>query len=145
MGQHNCLYCGTPLVRKTDRKNAERTRDFMNRKFCDKVCAGKYSQTKQPESAGNTVKQAEKDLKSGNVESAISAYEYLERLINNEDADNYLRLNAAKALIPYQAKRKGEGSVNKKEERQEAAERVAQGKFQPGAPPAKIVNINGSK
>lgn len=52
--------------------------------------------------------------------------------------DAKLRVDAAKALLPYLYQKKGEGG--KKEERHGAAKKAAQGKFSAGAPPKLVVN-----
>jgi len=143
--ERRCLFCDAVLTRKTGRKTIESTRDFLRRNFCDKRCSGAYSKRNGGKQEEKAIKQAEKDLEGAEEPKRLSAYDYLDHMVNDANLDTFLRFKAATALIPYQAKRKGESSGGKKEGRKEAAEKVAKGKFQPGAPPAKIVNINGGK
>lgn len=63
----------------------------------------------------------------------------LRAIANDENLDYRTRLDAAKALAPYEAARKGEGG--KKEQRQDAAKRVGTGRFAPAAPP-RLVSSN---
>ena len=57
----------------------------------------------------------------------------LRAVANDASIDIRLRIDAAKALAPYEAMRKGEGG--KKEQRQDAAKKVGTGRFAPAAPP----------
>lgn len=59
--------------------------------------------------------------------------EFLKALMNDPNADMKLRVDAAKALMPYEHTRKGEGG--KKDAKQDAAGKVMQGRFAvPSAP-----------
>jgi phage terminase small subunit len=62
---------------------------------------------------------------------------YLLAAMNDGGLENKLRVDAAKALMPFVHSRKGEGG--KKEERDEAAKRAAN-KFAPTAAPKLVVN-----
>lgn len=63
---------------------------------------------------------------------------FLTALMNDPLADARLRLDAAKALLPYIAQKPGE--VGKKEERAQAAKKAGRGKFAPVAPPLRLVS-----
>lgn len=67
--------------------------------------------------------------------------DFLKAVMNDNGEDLRYRVDAAKTLMPYMHERKGEGG--KKEARQAAAERVAEGgRLAPKAPP-KLKVING--
>ena len=66
---------------------------------------------------------------------------FLVDLMNSPEADVRMRVDAAKALMPFVHQKLGEGG--KKEERQEAAKKVA-GRFSQAAPP-KLVAAGGKK
>lgn len=66
---------------------------------------------------------------------------FLRAVMNDVGADAKLRVDAAKALMPYTHVRKGEGG--KKEQQAEAAKKVAS-KFAAAAPP-KLVAAGGKK
>lgn len=57
----------------------------------------------------------------------------LRAIATNTSIDLKMRLEAAKALAPYEAVRKGEGG--KKDERKDAAKKAGTGRFAPAAPP----------
>ena len=63
---------------------------------------------------------------------------FLLALMNDLEADLKLRADAAKALMPFMHTKLGEGG--KKDQQQDAAKRVAGGKFAAVAPPKLIVN-----
>ncbi len=63
---------------------------------------------------------------------------FLERVMADECADAKLRVDAAKAILPYKAKKIGEDG--KKGERQGAAKKATQGRFAPAAPPKLVVS-----
>lgn len=63
---------------------------------------------------------------------------FLATVMNDPMADARLRLDAAKALLPYVAEKPGE--VGKKEQRAQAAKKVSGGKFAPVAPPLRLVS-----
>nr|WP_288355645.1 terminase small subunit [uncultured Pseudomonas sp.] len=58
---------------------------------------------------------------------------FLERMMANELEDPKLRIDAAKALLPYKHAKKGE--LGKKEQAKEKAGQAAGGKFGPRQPP----------
>lgn len=64
---------------------------------------------------------------------------FLKAVMNDSGEDIKLRVDAAKAMLPYMHQKKGEGG--KKDARQEAAQKVA-GRFAPSAPP-KLVASGG--
>ena len=64
--------------------------------------------------------------------------EFLLSVMNDNDVDDKLRLDAAKTAAQYCHPKKGEGG--KKDERQDAADKARTGKFAPSAPPRLIVN-----
>jgi len=66
---------------------------------------------------------------------------FLRAVMNDSGTDAKLRVDAAKALMPYIHAKKGE--VGKKEQSNEAAKRVA-GRFATAAPP-KLVAAGGKK
>lgn len=65
---------------------------------------------------------------------------FLMAAMNDGELDDKLRIDAAKALMPFVHGKIGEGG--KKDQRQDAAKRVAGGKFAAAAPP-KLVVSNG--
>lgn len=143
MDEKKCLECGAVLMRRRMGKKYESQRDFDRRMFCDKVCAGANSRKKSDRKERKEVKKAGKDIESDDISTHQTAYAILSEAANDKGLDWLTRINAAKALIPYQEKKKGESGVGKKDERQEAATKAAAGKFMPGAPPAKLVSIAG--
>lgn len=74
------------------------------------------------------------------VEASEDAKAYLLAVMNDNDQDMRLRVDAAKALLPYQHKRIGD--QGKKDERQDAAKKAGAGKFKPAEAP-KLVVSNG--
>lgn len=64
--------------------------------------------------------------------------QFLTDLMNNAMEDIKLRKEAATALLPYKHKKLGEGG--KKDAAQDAAEKVASGRFAPKQPPKLVVN-----
>ncbi|MCP1419909.1 phage terminase small subunit [Pseudomonas laurylsulfativorans] len=85
--------------------------------------------------------QAE-DLARGDAESSFDFSKamtftdpkaFLIATMNDYDADAKLRVDAAKALMPFIHPRKGEGG--KKEEKEDAAKKAAKGKFGAATPP----------
>lgn len=67
--------------------------------------------------------------------------DFLKALMNDASEDMKLRVDAAKALMPFVHQRKGEGG--KKEAKQEEAQKVAS-RFAPSAPP-RLVASGGKK
>lgn len=63
---------------------------------------------------------------------------YLMKVMNDSVEDPKLRLDAAKALMPYSHPKIGEN--NKKESKQKKAESAASGRFSPAQPPVKHLN-----
>lgn len=63
--------------------------------------------------------------------------DFLLAVMNDFESEAKLRVDAAKALMPFMHQRKGEGG--KKEERSDAAKKVGAGKFGTGAPPLRAV------
>jgi len=61
--------------------------------------------------------------------------------MNDADAGARVRIEAAKALMPYLYGKKGEGG--KKEEQRAAAEKASQGRFAPSAAPRLAVIAGG--
>jgi phage terminase small subunit len=66
---------------------------------------------------------------------------FLRAVMNDSGSEAKLRVDAAKALMPYKHKKLGEGG--KKEEKEAAAKKVAS-RFAPAAPP-KLVAAGGKK
>lgn len=66
-------------------------------------------------------------------EAQGDAEKFLRNVICDTGNDLRLRLEAAKALLPYQKPKIGEGG--KKEQRQEAANKASTGRFAAPAPP----------
>lgn len=64
--------------------------------------------------------------------------QFLTDLMNNAMEDIKIRKEAATALLPYKHKKLGEGG--KKDAAQDAAEKVASGRFAPKQPPKLVVN-----
>lgn len=71
----------------------------------------------------------------------LTAREYLSALVNNAEADEKLRLDAAKRLIEFEEPKPA--PMGKKEARAEAAKKVGS-KFAPTAAP-KLAAVNGSR
>ena len=70
------------------------------------------------------------------IEASPDPQKFLLDLMNDPAADPRMRLDAAKALMPFIHGKPGTG---KKDERQAAAKKVSTGKFAPAAPPLRIV------
>ena len=68
--------------------------------------------------------------------------EFLTKVMNEPAADLRLRIDAAKAMLPFKHKKLGEGG--KKEVKADAAKTAGGGKFSPTAPP-KLVAAGGKK
>lgn len=71
------------------------------------------------------------------VELDSDPKKFLQSVMNDELADPRIRMDAAKALLPFMHQKIGEGG--KKDERLNAAKKVATGKFAPVAPPLRLV------
>ena len=63
---------------------------------------------------------------------------FLMAAMNDGELDDKLRIDAAKALMPFVHSKLGEGG--KKDQRQDAAKKAAGGKFAASAPPKLVVN-----
>jgi len=68
--------------------------------------------------------------------------EFLTKVMNEPAADLRLRIDAAKAMLPFKHKKLGEGG--KKDLKADAAKTAGGGKFSPTAPP-KLVAAGGKK
>jgi phage terminase small subunit len=68
--------------------------------------------------------------------------EFLTKVMNEPAADLRLRMDAAKAMLPFKHKKLGEGG--KKDIKADAAKTAGAGKFSPTAPP-KLVAAGGKK
>lgn len=77
-----------------------------------------------------------------NLKGKRDPLKFLLAVMNDPDAGARLRVDAAKAALPFVHGRKGEGG--KKDERQAAAEKAGKGRFAPSAPP-KLTAIAGGK
>lgn len=128
-----CKNCGKLLTRRSKNGLTETVRDFRRREFCNLKCSGKYAKSKP--TPQDVVSAAVNEIESGDEDRARTAMEYLVDVINGKvsGADIHLKVNAAKALLPYQEKRADE-KPGKKDARQDAAKQAATGKF--GARPA---------
>ena len=71
------------------------------------------------------------------INASPDPQKFLLDLMNDPAADPRMRLDAAKALMPFMHGKPGAG---KKDERVQAAKKVSTGKFAPAAPPRLIVN-----
>jgi len=70
------------------------------------------------------------------IEESADPQKFLIDLMNDPSADPRMRLDAAKALMPFMHSKPGTG---KKEERAQAAKKAGAGKFAPVAPPLRLV------
>lgn len=77
--------------------------------------------------------QASSSVELAIPERRMTALEILETAANDKTLDWRLRIDAARALLPYHSVKAGR-SIGKKEEREEAAKKAASGRF--GARPA---------
>ena len=64
--------------------------------------------------------------------------DFLRAVMNDVSADARMRVDAAKALMPFEHQKMGEGG--KKEAKQDAAKKAGGGKFAAAAPPRLVVN-----
>lgn len=69
---------------------------------------------------------------------AQSPLEFLLSVMNDNEIDDRLRIDAAKTAAQYCHLKKGDGGI--KDEKQEAAKKAGAGKFGASAPPKLIVN-----
>lgn len=68
--------------------------------------------------------------------------EFLTKVMNEPAADLRLRIDAAKAMLPFKHQKLGEGG--KKDQKQEAAKKAGAGKYGSAAPP-KLAANNGKR
>lgn len=87
-----------------------------------------------PEQKLNVVQALE--VKPVDDKTLSASEQFLQGVMLNDEADLRMRLEAAKALLPYQAKKPAEGGVKK--QREDAAKEKAK-KFQAITPP-RLVN-----
>lgn len=80
------------------------------------------------------------DLQPG---ERLTAVEILIRAMNDKALDWRLRIEAAKALLPYQERKAGAGG--KKENRQEAAQAAASGRFGSRPAPGNVIPIDSAR
>lgn len=66
------------------------------------------------------------------------ASEFLIKAMKDTSIDVKLRIDAAKALLPYQCQKIGD--AGKKEEKDQSAKKAGAGKFASAPPPLKLVN-----
>ena len=71
------------------------------------------------------------------IDASADPKKFLIDLMNDPAADPRMRLDAAKALMPFMHDKPGAGG--KKDERLSAAKKAATGKFSPVAPPLRLV------
>lgn len=121
-----CARCGQVLTRKRfDSGRLEDRTAFEKRKYCSLNCANtRKSSTKATRAAEverHTVKATTGD--QGNQ----TAMAILEDIANDKTIDVITRVNAAKALLPYQAKKTRE--TGKKQDKAEAAKEAGKGRF----------------
>lgn len=76
------------------------------------------------------------------IPSTADPVEFLTNVMNEPAADLRLRIDAAKAMLPFKHKKLGEGG--KKDLKADAAKTAGGGKFSPTAPP-KLVAAGGKK
>ena len=143
-----CFCCGVKLTRK--RYGSGRLEDataFSKRKFCSLSCAGVRKEATKEKKAQREEKHEKKAESTATPcfgAEKKTAIEILEEAANNENLDWVSRINAAKALAPYQSKKIEGGKEGKKGEKDEAAKKASTGRFAPAAGP-KIININQGK
>ena len=80
------------------------------------------------------------DIAVASIRENKTPIEYMLDVMNDPKADNERRDRMAMAAAPFIHKKAGD--AGKKDERGDAARKAVAGKFQPGAPPAKVVNIS---
>lgn len=81
-------------------------------------------------------------VKVQDVADEPESIRFLRQVVQDVSLDAKIRLDAAKALAPFEAVKKGE--IGKKEDRQQAAKKAGAGKFAPATPP-KLVAAGGKK
>lgn len=135
--QKTCKCCLKPLFRKRfpggqlDSNSAYKRREY---------CSLTWANTRRPEAREKRRQETAKKSKTITTDQEKkTAADILNEAANNVDLDWPTRINAAKALLPYQ-NTKGV-KPGKKDQANEAAGRAATGKFAAGSAP-KIININ---
>ena len=78
-----------------------------------------------------------------NLPASTDPQAFLLAVMNDTGSDAKLRVDAAKALMPFIHAKKGEGG--KKEEAANAAKKAGTGKFKPGSPPRLVANNQTNK
>lgn len=97
----------------------------------------KAAPTGKPEASTD---ESEPDIVTVEIEQTEDPKVFLTALMNCQKAGVKARLEAAKALLPFEHAKVGE--KGKKESQVDAAHEVAKGKFSAGRPP-KLVSVNG--
>lgn len=97
----------------------------------------KAAPTGKPEASTD---ESEPDIVTVEIEQTEDPKVFLTALMNCPKAGVKARLEAAKALLPFEHAKVGE--KGKKESQVDAAHEVAKGKFSAGRPP-KLVSVNG--
>lgn len=140
--EKKCKYCGELLVRRINKKNREALRDFRRRKFCNKKCAAKFQNfgknCQEINENHKKIKEAGEKAENGTKEERKLGITILEEVANNSKLDWITRINAAKALLPYQSK-KADSVVSKKGEQADKAKTAAGGKFSARSAPVQRV------
>ena len=135
--ERNCKNCGKLLERRRKGKTMESMRDFRRREFCDKRCSSKFQHADKTQVAVQ-IKEAVESVELGEDQEKKTAMEFLEGIINDSKVDHVTRVNAAKALLPYQEKRTDK--TGKKQEKADAAQQAGKGRFGAMSGP-KVVNL----
>ena len=106
--------------------------------FCNVSCSTKH---RHATGGKKEIREAKEQVESGNPKRLKTGIEILKEAANNETLDWTSRINAAKALAPYESK-KAESLGGKKAERAENAKGANVGRFSPAQPPRLV---NGGK
>lgn len=131
-----CATCARVLTRKRyPSGRLEPLNAFNERKYCCLAC----SNTRRDETKDRKATEAAQQATTGPVPSCgdgkrQAAVEFLMDVVNDETVDTVTRVAAAKALLPYQA-RKASGQIGKKEDQGEAAKVAVKGVFSPMSGP----------
>ena len=129
-----CKNCGKLIERRNKRGKWESMRDFTRRQFCNKRCSSTFQHAAEKSPEAVEVAKAVEDASTGTEKERKTAIQILEDAANNEKLDWVTRINAAKALAPYQSSKTGDKG-GKKAEREEAAKKVGAGRFAPASAP----------
>lgn len=138
--EKKCKYCGKLLVRREAGGKVEPARDFRRRQFCDKRCSSKFQHSGKG-GVRAEVKVKSEEIETGSDDEKKSAAEYLSDVVNDTATDTVTRVNAAKALLPYQSKKVGE--QGKKQTKGERAASAATGRFASGNAPRLVQGGKG--